>query len=99
MPSSNQPCLYQLSMLQCTSCTIHESIFMLSIIIVGGMGKLWGSAAAAAFMILMLEALRFIGLPGGIAANLRQMPYGTALVIVIWIQNSQPSRGIRETES
>ena len=58
---------------------------MLSIIILGGMGNLWGSLAATAFMILLPEALRFVGLPGGVAANVRQMLYGAALVlVVIW---------------
>lgn len=69
-----------------TSFTIHESIFVLSIIIVGGMGNLWGSLAAAAFMILVPEAMRFVGLPSGIAANVRQMLYGAALILVIWLQ-------------
>ncbi len=72
-----------------SSFTIQESIFVLSIIIVGGMGNLWGSLAATAFMILVPEALRFVGLPGGIAANVRQMLYGAALILVIWLQHSQ----------
>lgn len=72
-----------------TSFTIHESIFILSIMIIGGMGNLWGSLVAAAFMILVPEALRFVGLPSGIAANVRQMLYGAALVLVIWLQHSK----------
>ncbi|MFZ1545917.1 MAG: branched-chain amino acid ABC transporter permease [Candidatus Nitrotoga sp.] len=72
-----------------TSFTIHESIFVLSIIIVGGMGNLWGSLAAAAFMILVPEALRFVGLPSGVAANVRQMLYGAALILVIWLQQTK----------
>lgn len=83
---------HYVSFIDPTSFTIHESIFILSIIIVGGMGNLWGSLAAAAFMILVPEALRFVGLPSGIAANVRQMLYGAALVLVIWFQNFQPAR-------
>lgn len=74
---------HYVSFIDPTSFTIHESIFILSIIIVGGMGSLWGSLAAAAFMILVLEALRFVGLPSGIAANVRQMLYGAAIIAVI----------------
>ena len=48
-----------------------------------------GSLAAAAFMILVPEALRFVGLPSGIAANVRQMLYGAALVGVIWMQHAK----------
>ena len=55
--------------------------------------QLLGSLAAAAFMILVPEALRFVGLPGGIAANVRQMLYGAALVGVIWWQHSKVEQG------
>jgi len=77
---------HYVSFIDPTSFTISESIFILSIIIIGGMGNLWGSLAAAAFMVLMPEALRFVGLPNGIAANVRQMLYGAALILVIWLQ-------------
>ena len=80
---------HYVSFIDPTSFTIHESIFILSIIIIGGMGNLWGSLAAAAFMILVPEALRFVGLPSGIAANVRQMLYGAALVGVIWLQHAK----------
>jgi branched-chain amino acid transport system permease protein len=80
---------HYVSFIDPTSFTIHESIFILSIIIIGGMGNLWGSLAAAAFMILVPEALRFVGLPSGIAANVRQMLYGAALILVIWLQHSR----------
>lgn len=83
---------HYVSFIDPTSFTIHESIFILSIIIIGGMGNLWGSLAAAAFMILVPEALRFVGLPGGIAANVRQMLYGASLVLVIWLQNSRSAQ-------
>lgn len=69
-----------------SSFTIHESIFILSIMIIGGMGNLRGSLAAAAFMILVPEVLRFVGLPGSTAAHMRQILYGGALVFVIMFQ-------------
>ncbi|MEF8727921.1 MAG: branched-chain amino acid ABC transporter permease [Accumulibacter sp.] len=80
---------HYVSFIDPTSFTIHESIFILSIIIVGGMGNLCGSLAAAAFMILAPEALRFVGLSGAIAANIRQMLYGAALVLVVIIHHSR----------
>lgn len=84
---------HYVSFIDPSSFTIHESIFILSIIIVGGMGNLWGSLAAVAFMVLVPEALRFVGLPGGIAANVRQMLYGAALILVIWLQYNNTRRG------
>lgn len=67
-----------------TSFTVDESIFILSIVIIGGMRKLSGILYAAAFLVLLPEALRFIGMPSAIAANMRQIIYGIALVLVIW---------------
>ena len=67
-----------------TSFTIHESIFILSIVIIGGMRNLWGAAIAAAFLVVLPEALRFLGMPNNIAANMRQIIYGAALVVVMF---------------
>ena len=67
-----------------TSFTIDESIFILSIVIIGGMRNLWGSAIAAALLVILPEALRFIGMPSNIAANMRQIIYGLALVIMMF---------------
>ena len=66
-----------------TSFTINESIFILSIVIIGGMGNLKGSFYASIFMILLPEILRFVGLPSSASANLRQIIYGVILVLVM----------------
>lgn len=66
-----------------TSFTINESIFILSIVIIGGFRNLTGSFLASAFLILLPEALRFVGFPNSIAANLRQIIYGLILVILM----------------
>lgn len=67
-----------------TSFTLDESIFILSIVIIGGMRNLRGIFLAAVFLVLLPEALRFIGLPSSAAANVRQIVYGVALVVVIF---------------
>jgi len=66
-----------------TSFTIQESIFLLAIVIVGGAGNLWGSILGAAILVAAPELLRFVGLPSSVAANVRQILYGTLLVIVM----------------
>lgn len=48
------------------------------------MRNLWGSAIAAGFLILLPEALRFVGLPNNIAANLRQIIYGVVLILIMF---------------
>lgn len=74
---------HYISYIDPTSFTVAESIFILSIVIIGGMGNLWGSFLAAAFMILLPEILRFVGMPNNIAANMRQIIYGAILVLVM----------------
>jgi branched-chain amino acid transport system permease protein len=75
---------HYISYIDPTSFTINESIFILSIVIIGGMRNLWGSAIAAAVLIILPEALRFVGMPSNIAANMRQIIYGLALVLIMF---------------
>jgi len=66
-----------------TSFTVMESIFIISIVIIGGAGNLKGSILGAAFLVALPELLRFVGLPNSIAANVRQILYGALLVIMM----------------
>ncbi len=63
-----------------SSFTINESIFLLAIIILGGLGSLRGAVIGALVLILLPEALRFVGFPSDIAAQMRQVIYGLILV-------------------
>lgn len=83
---------HYISYIDPTSFTVSESIFILSIVIIGGMGNLTGSFLAAAFMVLLPEALRFVGMPDSIAANMRQIIYGAVLVAVMMTGKN----GVRE---
>jgi branched-chain amino acid transport system permease protein len=74
---------HYISYIDPTSFTVNESIFILSIVIIGGMGNLKGSFYAAAFMVLLPEILRFVGMPDSVAANMRQIIYGVILVVVM----------------
>lgn len=84
---------YYISYIDPTSFTLDESIFILSIVIIGGMQKLWKIFLAAAFLVLLPEALRFIGLPSSIAANIRQIIYGLALILVIYNKSDRIRQG------
>lgn len=66
-----------------TSFNLDESIFILSALIVGGLGNVRGPIIGALFVILLPEALRFTGLPDSVAANLQQIIYGLALIILM----------------
>lgn len=66
-----------------TSFNLDESIFILSAVIVGGLGNVRGPIVGALLVILLPEALRFVGLPDSTAANLRQIIYGLALILLM----------------
>lgn len=74
---------HYISYIDPTSFNVTESIFILSIVIIGGLGNLTGSFLAAAFLVLLPEALRFVGMHDSIAANMRQIIYGLILVVVM----------------
>lgn len=73
---------YYISYIDPSSFTVNESIFILSITIIGGLRNLEGAFFAACFLILLPELLSFIGFPNSIAANIKQIIYGMALVLV-----------------
>lgn len=63
------------------SFTLDESVFMLSIVIVGGTATLRGPLVGAVILVGVPELLRFLGLPESIAASIRQMFFGTLLIL------------------
>ena len=69
-----------------TSFTLDESIFIISALFIGGIGNTKGPILGAAFVVLLPEVLRFVGLPDAVAANLRQIIYGLALVLVMYFR-------------
>jgi len=76
---------HYISFIDPTSFTVIESIFILSIVIIGGAGSLWGPVVGAVVLVVLPELLRFIGLPSSVAANVRQIIYGGLLVaFMIW---------------
>jgi branched-chain amino acid transport system permease protein len=66
-----------------TSFTVMESILVISMVIIGGAGSPWGPLVGAVVLVTLPEALRFVGLPSSVAANLRQIFYGALLVIMM----------------
>jgi len=66
-----------------SSFVLNESIFIMAIIILGGLANLRGSILGALFLILLPEALRFVGFPPDIAAQMRQVVYGLILILLM----------------
>lgn len=65
------------------SFTIEETIYILAMVIVGGTGNLWGSAAGASLLVLLPEALEFVELPSEIADKSRLLIYGLLLILIL----------------
>ena len=66
-----------------TSFSVGESVFLLSIVIIGGLGSFWGGVVGAAVGVVVPEALRFLGLPVAQVGNLREIIYGIALILMM----------------
>lgn len=66
-----------------TSFNLEESIFILSVVIVGGSGNLKGPIIGTLLMILLPEGLRFLGIPDNVAANVRQIIYAMILILLM----------------
>jgi branched-chain amino acid transport system permease protein len=69
-----------------TSFSVTESILILSMVIIGGAGSPWGPVLGAAMLVGLPEALRFLGLPTAVAANMRQILYGAMLVAMMLVR-------------
>jgi len=77
---------YYITFIDPTSFTIAESIFLISIVIIGGLGNLWGAALGAVILVVLPELLRFIGISQTYVANIRQIVYGALLVVMMFVR-------------
>ena len=69
-----------------TSFTLNESIFQVALLLLGGSGNKKGPFVGTVIMILLPEALRFLGMPDTIAANMRQIIYGLTLIFLMYFR-------------
>ncbi len=67
-----------------TSFSIEESIFQVTVLLLGGSGNIKGPFVGVVFMVILPEILRFLGLPDTIAPNVRQIIYGSLLIILMF---------------
>ena len=63
--------------------TIHESIFLQVLVIIGGAGNVYGSVVGAAVLIVIPEMLRFFDVPTTVASPIREILYGSLMVLFL----------------
>lgn len=66
-----------------SSFTLDESILILSIVLIGGAGRIIGPVTGAIIYILLPELLKFLQMPDGVAANMRMILFGLLLVLIV----------------
>jgi branched-chain amino acid transport system permease protein len=72
--------VYSLTAIDPVAFGLDESIFIITLVIVGGTGSLNGSVLAATVLILLPEAFKFLAIPEAVGPQLRQVLYGLLLV-------------------
>jgi branched-chain amino acid transport system permease protein len=69
-----------------TSFTFAESLTILTMVIVGGLGNSFGAVIGASLFTLIPEGFRFIGIEGAVAANVRQILFGACLLAIVFLK-------------
>ena len=68
-----------------SSFTVEQSIFLLTVVVIGGLGTLQGPFVGVLVMLLLPEALGLLKIPGTVAPTIRQMIYGLILIgLMFW---------------
>lgn len=62
---------------------LTESVFILSLIIVGGSGNILGPLVGTFLLLLLPEVLRFLGVPESVAPNLRLVIYSLLIILIM----------------
>jgi branched-chain amino acid transport system permease protein len=65
---------------------VPESLLLLSMVVIGGLGNLKGPAIGTATILLVPEILRFLSIPDALAASLRQCIYGATIIILMRVR-------------
>jgi branched-chain amino acid transport system permease protein len=73
--------VYSITAIDPVAFNLDESIFIITLVIVGGTGSLNGSVLAAVLLILLPESFKFLPIPEAVAPQLRQLFYGVLLVL------------------
>ena len=65
---------------------VETSIFVLAMVLVGGLGTMWGAMVGASVLVALPELLRFLPLPALSLGPTRQIIYGVILILVCFLR-------------
>lgn len=74
------------SYLDPSSGSLDESILMLCMVLVGGVGNFRGPIVGALVLLLIPECLRFLHMPDVIAGNVRLIIYGILIIVMMHVR-------------
>ena len=66
--------------------SIGESVLVLAMLVVGGSGNVRGPLAGATLLVLLPEALRFVGMPSDVAGPMREIIFGILLIVLMYFK-------------
>ena len=69
-----------------SSFALHESIFIASLVILGGSERLSGPIVGAFLLLAIPEVLKFLAIPDTVAAPMRQIIYGALLIVFMLVR-------------
>jgi branched-chain amino acid transport system permease protein len=69
-----------------SSFSFVESVYIVSLVIIGGAGNTRGPLIGAAVLVVLPEVLRFVAVPLAYASNVRQIIYGLLLVVFVLLR-------------
>lgn len=64
----------------------NQAILILSMVIIGGAGRPQGPLVGALLLVATPELLRFVGVPGNLSGNVREILYGMLLVAMMLLR-------------
>ncbi len=77
---------HYISYIDPSSFLLTEIIFVVTIVIVGGIASIKGSVVATILLVLLPEALRFLSLPSQILGPSRQIVYAILLIAILLLR-------------
>lgn len=80
---------YYIKYIDPSTFSISESVFILSIVIIGKPGSFLGVIAAAIFLVLLPEPLRFIDINESILGPMRQLLYALILFSMVYLRRDK----------